>query len=63
MGALYVSDEHGLGTFDMAMVVLATHTIERYLEKNRLTAESICERRRRIRPREDHSRWTLPPKH
>lgn len=58
---LYISDDYGLGDFDLALVVLATDTIEFYLERSQWLAMKNT-RRRRTRPRSDESRWTLPPK-
>lgn len=58
---LYISDDYGLGDFDLALVVLATDTIQLHLERSRWLAIKNT-RRMRTRPRYDESRWTLPLK-
>lgn len=63
---MYISDDYGLGNYELALATLATHTIEHFLENNRernqRLAKLLHDRRQRTRPRSDHSRWTLPPK-
>lgn len=61
--SLYISDEHGLGLYEMVMVVRATITIEDKLECfRRQCADRFPERREIVRPRFNKSRWALPKK-
>lgn len=63
---LYISDDYGLGNYELALATLATHTIEQYLESSRernlRLAKLLHDRRQRVRPRHNEARWTLPPK-
>lgn len=63
---MYISDDYGLGNFERNLATKATLKImidlENARERNRRLAACFHDRRQRVQPRFDHSRWTLPPK-